>query len=65
MKNIESVNAHDAGKLAYAITLALQGIRENSFESIAAAIDDLDHALWLLGTTQEEVESELEEAELQ
>ena len=65
MKNIEPVNAYDAGKLAYAIVLALQGIRENSFESISAAIDDLDHALWLLGTTQEEVESELEETELQ
>ena len=58
MNNIESVNSNDAVKLASTIVLAMQMIEA---DNITAALDDLDHALWLLGTSKDQVESEVEE----
>ena len=60
MNNIESVNAHDAAKISRAIVWAMQGIQAGNN---VAALDDLDHALWLLGTTKAQIEVALEELE--
>ena len=58
MNNIESVNSNDAVKLASTIVFAMQMIEA---DNKVAALDDLDHALWLLGTSKDQVESEVEE----